>query len=92
MPSFPGGEKERSSFIANNLRVPAEGIEGTVYITFIVEKDGSITDAKILRGLGKSYDDEVLRVINLMPRWLPGTQNEEAVAVKFNMPVKFEKK
>jgi protein TonB len=57
-----------------------------------VEKDGSITDAKILRGLGKSYDDEVLRVINLMPRWLPGTQNGEAVAVKFNMPVKFEKK
>ena len=92
MPSFPGGESARSSFIANNLRVPAESIEGTVYVSFIVKEDGSITDAKILRGLGKNYDEEVLRVINLMPRWLPGTQNGDAVAVKFNMPVKFEKK
>jgi len=96
MPSFPGGENERIRFFSNNLRVPAEGVkeglEGTVYVSFIVKEDGSITDAKILRGLGKNYDDEVLRVINLMPRWLPGTQNGEAVAVKFNMPVKFEKK
>ena len=92
MPSFPGGESERSKFFANNLRVPAESIEGTVYVSFIVKADGSIASAKILRGLGKSYDEEVLRVINLMPKWLPGTQNGEAVAVKFNMPVKFSKK
>ena len=61
-------------------------------MSFTVKEDGSITDAKILRGLGKNYDDEVLRVINLMPKWLPGKQNGEAAAVKFNMPVKFAKK
>jgi len=92
MPSFPGGESERARFFSNNLRVPAESIEGTVYVSFVVKEDGSITDAKILRGLGKNYDDEVLRVINLMPKWLPGKQNGEAAAVKFNMPVKFSKK
>ncbi len=92
LPSFPGGEIERSKFFSNNLRVPAESIEGTVYVSFIVKADGSIADAKILRGLGKNYDEEVLRVVNLMPKWLPGTQNGEAVAVKFNMPVKFDKK
>lgn len=92
MPSFPGGESERTKFFANNLRVPAESIEGTVYVSFIIKSDGSIANAKILRGLGKSYDEEVLRVINLMPKWLPGTQNGEAVDVLFNMPVKFTKK
>jgi len=92
LPSFPGGESERAKFFSNNLRVPAESIEGTVYVSFIVKEDGSIADAKILRGLGKNYDEEVLRVINLMPKWLPGTQNGEAAAVKFNMPVKFSKK
>jgi TonB family protein len=92
MPSFPGGESERARFISNNLKIPAESIEGTVYVSFIVKSDGSIANAKILRGLGKSYDEEVLRVINLMPKWLPGTQNGEVVDVLFNMPVKFEKK
>jgi TonB family protein len=92
MPSFPGGESERAWFISTNLRVPPESAEGTVYVSFVVKEDGSITDAKILRGLGKNYDDEVLRVISLMPKWLPGKQNGETVAVKFNMPVKFEKK
>jgi TonB family protein len=92
MPSFPGGESERARFFANNLRVPAERVEGTVYVSFIVKADGSIAGAKILRGLGKSYDEEVLRVINLMPKWLPGTQNGEAVDVLFNLPVKFTKK
>ena len=96
LPSFPGGENERVRFLSDNLRVPAygvkEGLEGTVYVQFIVQADGSITDARILRGLGKSYDDEVLRVIGLMPKWIPGTQNGEAVAGRCNMPVKFEKK
>jgi len=92
MPSFPGGESERTKFFSNNLRVPAENIEGTVYVSFIVKADGSIANAKILRGLGKSYDEEVLRVVNLMPKWFPGTQNGEAVDVLFNLPVKFAKK
>jgi TonB family protein len=92
MPSFPGGEQARVKFFSDNLRIPSECIEGTVYVSFIVKADGSIANAKILRGLGKSYDEEVLRVINLMPKWFPGTQNGQAVDVLFNLPVKFAKK
>lgn len=92
MPSFPGGESERARFFANNIRVPAESVDGAVYVSFIVKADGSVANAKILRGLGKSYDEEVLRVINLMPKWFPGKQNGEAVDVLFNLPVKFAKK
>ncbi len=92
MPLFPGGEPERVKFFSDNLRVPAESIEGTVYVSFIVKSDGSIANTKILRGLGKSYDEEVLRVINLMPKWFPGTQNGQAVDVLFNLPIKFAKK
>ncbi len=92
MPSFPGGEPGRVKFFSDNLRVPSESIEGAVYVSFIVKADGSIANAKILRGLGKSYDEEVLRVINLMPKWFPGKQNGQAVDVLFNLPVKFAKK
>lgn len=96
MPSFPGGEDELIRFIAYNLMVPDEGIKaglsGTVYATFIVKDDGSISDAKIVRGLGTTYDEEVLRVINLMPKWTPGMQNGKPVDVLFNIPVKFAKK
>lgn len=92
MPKYPGGESERVRFFSNNLKIPSENTEGTVYVSFIVKADGSIAGAKILRGLGKSYDEEVLRVINLMPKWLPGTQNGETVDVLFNLPVKFTHK
>lgn len=92
MPQFPGGEQARVKFFSDNLRVPSESTEGTVYVSFIVKADGSTASAKILRGLGKSYDEEVLRVINLMPKWFPGTQNGQVVDVLFNLPVKFAKK
>ncbi len=91
IPSFPGGQAELTKFLSNTLKKQTEGIEGTVYASFIVNEDGSITEAKILRGLGKSYDDDVLRVINLMPKWIPGKQNGKAVATLFNIPVKFSK-
>ncbi len=95
MPLYPGGENARLMFFSNNLRVPAdavkEGSSGTVYVSFIVQADGSISGAKVLRGIGKSYDEEVLRVVNLMPKWNPGKQNGDAVAVVFNLPVKFAK-
>jgi len=95
MPLFPGGENARIKFFSNNLRAPAEGVKegssGTVYVSFIVQADGSITNAKVLRGIGKSFDEEVLRVVNLMPKWNPGRQNGEAVAVVFNLPVKYVK-
>lgn len=96
MPKFPGGENEQIRFFSNNLKIPVDGkkgdLEGTVYVSFIVKEDGSIAEAKILRGLGKIYDDEVLRVINLMPKWIAGTQNGKHVAVLINLPVKFTKK
>lgn len=96
MPRFPGGDEARTKFINENLKIPAEGekagIEGTVYVSFTVKEDGSIANAKVLRGLNQSYDEEVSRVINLMPKWVPGMQNGKPVAVLFNMPVKFSKK
>jgi protein TonB len=92
MPSYLGGEQARVKFFSDNLRVPSESIEGTVYVSFIVKADGSIANAKVIRGLGKNYDEEVLRVINLMPKWFPGTQNGQTVDVLFNLPVKFAKK
>lgn len=95
MPSFPGGENELNRFMSNNLRVPDDviksGLQGTVYATFIVKEDGSIADAKIISGIGKSCDEEVLRVINLMPKWIPGKQNGEGIPVQFNLPVKYLK-
>jgi TonB family protein len=93
MPEFPGGESELNKFLSVNLKAPkdASGLQGTVISSFIVEEDGSVTNAKIIRGIGKSYDEEVLRVINLMPRWVPGKQNGKTVAVQFTMPVKFAK-
>jgi TonB family protein len=95
MPSYPGGEAELGKFLAQNLIIPDEarkaGIHGTVNATFIVKEDGTIADAKIIQGLGQSCDNEVLRVINLMPKWYPGKQNGRHVAVQFNMPVNFEK-
>jgi len=96
MPSFPGGEDELKKFLASNLIVPDDarkaGIQGTVYATFLVKEDGTVADAKIIRGLEASCDNEVLRVINLMPKWYPGKQNGRPVTVQFNMPVKFDKK
>ena len=75
--------------------MPAEGaktgVEGTVYASFIINTDGSLSDAKILKGLGQSYDDEVLRVISLMPKWKPGKQNGKTVPTLMNIPVKFSK-
>ena len=91
MPTFPGGQAKLTKFLSDNLKRPTEAVEGTVYASFIVNEDGSITEAKILRGIGKSYDEEVIRVINLMPKWIPGKQNGKAVATLFNIPVKFSK-
>jgi TonB family protein len=95
MPAFPGGSGELNKFLAYNLRVPEEarkaGLTGTVNATFIVQTDGSINNAKITRGIGKSCDEEVIRVINMMPNWQPGKQNGKPVATQFNLPVVFSK-
>jgi TonB family protein len=95
MPSFPGGEAKMMSFIQRNVHYPITdremGIQGTSYITFVVEKDGLLTDIKVLRGVpcGAGLDFEAMRVIKAMPSWEPGTQNGRAVRVQFNLPMRF---
>ncbi len=92
-PSFPGGEKARQKFLANNIEYPTmareSGIQGKVFLTFVVEKDGSITDVKVLRGIGGGCNEEAMRVVKMMPKWSPGKQRGKPVRVQFNLPVKF---
>ncbi len=93
MPKFPGGEKARIEYLLNNIKYPDEakkkGVQGTVYITFVVEADGSITNPKVLRGFDKLCDEEAYRVIKAMPKWEPGSQKGKLVRVQFNLPIKF---
>jgi len=92
-PEFPGGDEVRLEFLRSNITYPAEakekGIQGTVFIGFIVEKDGTVTNVKILRGIGKVCDDEAIRVTKLMPKWTPGKQKGKVVRVQYQMPIKF---
>ena len=93
MPQFPGGNVARMNFLRDNIIYPLSarksGIQGTVYVTFVVEPDGSLTDARVLKGIGGGCDEEVIRIIKLMPKWEPGKQDGIPVRVQFNMPVKF---
>lgn len=93
MPEFPGGDEAKIRYLIDNLHYPQDArnshIQGTVYASFIVEKDGSVTNIKILRGIGTSCDMEVIRVIQNMPHWIPGKQRGKPVRVRFNMPVRF---
>jgi protein TonB len=92
-PSFPGGTSEMMSWISNHLKYPAiaaeNGIEGKVIVQFVVGKNGAIRDANIVRALNPSCDKEALRVVNAMPRWIPGKQNGKEVSVKFTLPITF---
>ena len=93
MPEFPGGVQSMMEFIATNIRYPAMarelGISGNVFISFVVSRNGEIKNLKILRGIGGGCDEEALRVVQLMPKWIPGKQNGKAVPVQFNLPIKF---
>ena len=92
-PAYPGGEKARQKFLADHIQYPQKAkennIQGTVFATFIVETDGALSNYTILRGIGAGCDEEVLRVLKLMPKWNPGTQKGVAVRVRMNIPVKF---
>lgn len=93
-PEFAGGMDALYQYLAENIQYPeqakADGVEGRVMVGFVVEKDGSITDAEVLRGIGGGCDEEALRVVNAMPNWTPGKQNGEAVRTRFNLPVVFK--
>lgn len=92
-PEYPGGAREMYNFISSKLRYPLEAeknnISGKVFVKFVVRKDGSITDLKILKGIGYGCDEETVRVISQLPRWKPGKQNGEPVNVMFTMPINF---
>ena len=92
-PQFPGGESARQEYIAKNIHYPDlarnNNIQGTVYVSFVVERNGSVSDIKIVKGIGSGCDKEVIRVVKKMPKWKPGIQRGKNVRVKINMPVKF---
>lgn len=93
MPEFPGGQKAMYKYLGENIKYPQKakenGIQGTVFISYVIEKDGSVSHAKILRGVEKSLDKEAIRVVTGMPKWKPGKQRGEAVRVQYNLPIKF---
>ena len=92
-PQFPGGMAGMMQYLSSNIRYPEDakesGAQGRVIVSFIVEKDGSISNAKVAKPTYSSLDEEALRVVNAMPKWVPGKQNGEAVRVKYSIPVSF---
>ena len=93
MPQYTGGDEARIKYLSESIKYPADalkkGIEGTVYVSFIVEADGSVTNVNILRGIGGGCDEEALRVVKEMPKWIPGMHKGKPARVQFNLPLKF---
>ena len=93
-PQFPGGPAELMSYLGKNIRYPViaqeNGIQGRVVCQFVVGSDGSVRDIKVLRSLDPSCDKEAVRVIQSMPKWIPGRQNGKAVSVRYTLPVTFK--
>ncbi len=94
MPSFPGGQGALMSYLSSHTKYPVvaqeNGVQGRVTVSFVVERDGSITDVHVVRSVDPSLDREAARVVSTMPNWQPGKQNGSAVRVKFNVPVQFK--
>lgn len=93
VPMFPGGDGALMGYLRDNIHYPTvaaeNGVQGRVVVGFVVERDGSITDVNILRGVDPSLDREAMRVVKSMPKWTPGKQNGSAVRVKYQVPVSF---
>ena len=93
MPSFPGGDAELMKYLSTHIKYPVvaeeNGIQGRVIATFVVERDGSISDVKVIKSVDPSLDKEAIRVLKSMPKWIPGKQNGSAVRVKYTVPVTF---
>jgi len=90
-PDFPGGIDKFLAFVGKNYQAPdEEGLKGKVYVTFVVEKDGSLTDIKVLRDIGYGTGKEAVRVLNKSPRWTPGEQNGKKVRCTFSLPISIQ--
>jgi protein TonB len=93
MPEFPGGMAECMKWLGKNIKYPTisqeNGVQGRVIIQFVVNRDGSIVDAQVARGVDPYLDKEALRVVGLMPKWKPGKQRGKEVRVKYTLPVMF---
>ncbi|MBQ4398355.1 MAG: M56 family metallopeptidase [Bacteroidales bacterium] len=94
MPEFPGGAEAMMKSIAGNIKYPEaaidKNIEGRVFVSFVIEKDGSVSNVKVLRGIGGGCDEEAVRVIKGMPKWKPGIQEGKPVRVSYMMPINFK--
>ena len=94
MPSYPGGEGKLMEYVAKNIKYPQiareTGIQGRVFVGFVVEPDGSVSNVKVLRGIGGGCDEEAMRVVKSMPKWKPGKQRGKAVRVSYMLPVNFK--
>lgn len=93
-PNYPGGQAELMNFVINKLQYPKEAkkqnVEGKVYAQFTVKEDGSLTDIEIVRGIGYGCDKEVIRIIESMPNWEPGTKDGQPIKTKMTLPVVFK--
>ena len=93
MPEFKGGKEKLVEYMSNNVKYPKtalkDKVEGKVLVSFIVASDGTIEDTKILKGIRQDLDNEALRVIKKMPKWLPGKQHGKAIRVSYSLPINF---
>ena len=92
-PQFPGGIKACEQFIKENLRYPDTGsdVQGRVIVSFMVERDGSLSDIKVVRGLDPAFDEEALRVVKMMPKWSPGATDGKISVMRYTIPIIFKK-
>lgn len=88
IPDFPGGMQAFYSFVAQNFTAPeADGVNGKIYIQFVVEKDGSLSDIKSMRDIGHGTGEEAVRVLKFSPKWIPGEQDGKPVRVQYSLPI-----
>ena len=96
MPEYPGGQAALFEYLSKNIKYPADAekkkVEGKVFVTFVVDTDGKITDVSLLRKVFPSLDAEAIRVISAMPNWIPGKQKGQVVRVKYTVPIMFRLK
>ena len=96
MPEYPGGQAALFEYLSKNIKYPADAekkkVEGKVFVTFVVDSDGKISDVSLLKKVFPSLDAEAIRVISAMPNWIPGRQKGQAVRVKYTVPIMFRLK